>query len=56
MIHALRGADRGSHSHNSFDLGARLRFDAAIVTKIKISPEPQNMFLYHKHFVNEFSV
>jgi len=28
--------DEGSYSHNPFDFGAWLRFDAAAVTKIKI--------------------
>jgi hypothetical protein len=31
--------DEGIYSHNPFDFGAWLRFDAAAVTKIKISPE-----------------
>jgi CRISPR/Cas system endoribonuclease Cas6 (RAMP superfamily) len=38
MIRASRATERESHSHNPFDFGARLRFDAVTVTKIKISP------------------
>jgi hypothetical protein len=36
---------REGYSHNPFDFGAWLRFDAATVTKIKISPEPQSASL-----------
>jgi hypothetical protein len=38
MIRALRAIERESRGRNPFDFGARLRFDAATVTKIKISP------------------
>jgi hypothetical protein len=45
MIRALRATERESHSHNPFDFGKRLRFDAATVTKIKISPGTPVCFL-----------
>jgi hypothetical protein len=34
---------REGYSRNPFDFGAWLRFDAATVTKIEISPGPQFM-------------
>jgi hypothetical protein len=36
---------RESYSDNPFDYGAWLRFDAAAVTKIKISPETRSASL-----------
>ena len=38
MTCALRATERKSHSHDPFDFGARLLYDAAAATKIKISP------------------
>jgi hypothetical protein len=38
MIRALRVTEMESYRHNPFEFGARLRFDAATVTKIEISP------------------
>ena len=38
MIRALRATESERRSHNPFDFGKRIRFDAATVTKIKISP------------------
>jgi len=38
MIRALHTTERESYNHNPFDFDAPLRFDAATVTKIKISP------------------
>jgi len=38
VIRALHTTERESHNHNLFDFGAQLRFDAATLTKIKISP------------------
>jgi hypothetical protein len=38
VIRALHTTERESHNHNLFDFGTQLRFDAATVTKIKISP------------------
>jgi hypothetical protein len=43
MIRALRATESESHSHNPYNFGPRLHFNAATVTKIKISPgKPYN--------------
>ena len=45
MIHTLRTTKWESYNHNPFDFGKRLGFDAATVTKTKISPGTQNIIL-----------
>jgi len=43
----MRAIERESYSYNPFDFAERLRFDAATVTKIKISPGAPEYGIWH---------